>query len=65
MIIALTLGIFSARSQSAYNDTLHITPAMVDSINASRRVEKFDRDVEPATEERIANNVKNMLARLV
>ena len=46
MIIALTLGIFNARSQSAYNDTLHITPAMVDSINASRRVGKFERDVE-------------------
>ena len=49
-----------------------LTDAFVDSVS-ERYIElyehitgeKFDRDVEPATEERIANNVKNMLARLV
>lgn len=46
VIAILTLGAFCARSQSAYSDTLHITPAMVDSINDSRRVQKFDREIE-------------------
>lgn len=46
LILTLTLGVLYARSQSALGDTLHITPAMVDSINASRSVEKFERDIK-------------------
>lgn len=42
----MTLGALCARSQYAYCDTLRITPAMVDSINASKRVQQFDREIE-------------------
>lgn len=66
--MALTLGVFNARSQtpvsadprepsadiqnSTFNiqrsasDTLHITPAMIDSIRNSKKLEKFDHDIE-------------------
>ncbi|MCM1369712.1 MAG: hypothetical protein NC204_05000 [Candidatus Amulumruptor caecigallinarius] len=50
-------GIFIARSQTAYipladvqvqhhADTLHITPAMIDSIKSHPRIESFERDIE-------------------
>lgn len=46
ILIALALGVFYAQSQTAFNDTVHITPAMVDSINSSNRITEFDRDIE-------------------
>ena len=39
-------GALVARSQTAYGDTLHITPAMVDSINSQSRIANFERDIE-------------------
>lgn len=42
----MTLGALCARSQSAVNDTLHLTPAMIDSIRARSKVTEFDRDIE-------------------
>lgn len=42
----MTLGAFSAQSQTAFNDTLHITPAMIDSIRSERVIEDFDNDIE-------------------
>ncbi len=56
-VFFLTLGVFSARSQSVshpeeqtrpvvLHDSLHVTPAMVDSIRAVKRIEPFDREIE-------------------
>lgn len=42
----MTLGAFAAQSQTAFGDTIHITPAMVDSINDARKITYFDRDIE-------------------
>lgn len=46
LFVVLTLGAICARSQTAYSDTLHITPAMIDSIRASQKIQPFDRDIE-------------------
>lgn len=46
LTVVLTLGALCARSQTAFGDTLHLTPAMIDSINASNRIQQFDRDVQ-------------------
>lgn len=45
-LAVMTLGVFYARSQTAYNDTLHITPAMIDSIRANTQIEPFEREIE-------------------
>lgn len=42
----LTLGVSFARSQSAYNDTVHLTPAMIDSIRNANKIQPFERDIE-------------------
>ena len=42
----LALGASCAWSQSAVSDTLHVTPAMIDSIHASERIKPFERDIE-------------------
>ena len=42
----MALGAFCARSQTAFGDTLHMTPAMIDSIHASTKVVEFERDIE-------------------
>lgn len=42
----LTPGALCAWSQSASNDTIHITPAMIDSIHAANKVQEFDREIE-------------------
>lgn len=42
----LTLGAHSARSQSAFQDTVHLTPAMIDSINSANKIRPFERDIE-------------------
>lgn len=42
----MTLGVFYARSQTAYSDTIHITPAMIDSIREINKIEQFDRKIE-------------------
>lgn len=51
----LTLGAFGARSQSDFStdslrvvpaDTLHVTPAMIDSIRNNPAVDKFDQQFE-------------------
>ncbi|MDE6231093.1 MAG: hypothetical protein K2M37_05695 [Muribaculaceae bacterium] len=52
----MTLGVCDARSQSVsdmpgghpvvLHDSLHVTPAMVDSIRAVRHIENFEHDVE-------------------
>lgn len=47
--MVLTLGAFGVRSQSVdcpASDTLHITPAMVDSIRVNRQMEPFEREME-------------------
>lgn len=42
----LSADITGASAVRTYADTLHITPAMVDSINESRRIQPFERDME-------------------
>lgn len=42
----MTLGAFAARSHSAVGDTLHITPAMIDSIRAAEPIKPFENDIE-------------------
>lgn len=46
LLVSVTLGVFCARSQTAYNDTLHLTPAMIDSIHAANKIQPFERDIE-------------------
>lgn len=46
LLLALTLGAVCARSQTADCDTLHLTPAMIDSIQTSQKVKPFERDIE-------------------
>ena len=42
----MTLGVSYARSQSAFPDTVRLTPAMVDSINAANKIRPFEREME-------------------
>lgn len=42
----MTLGAFAARSHSDVCDTLHVTPAMVDSIRNAEPIKPFENDIE-------------------
>ena len=44
--MVLTLCAAGAQGQTALEDTLHITPAMIDSLRAAEVVEPFERDIE-------------------
>lgn len=43
---SVALGAFCAQSHSVENDTVRITPAMIDSINAARPISSFDVESE-------------------
>lgn len=47
VVIALTLGALGAQSQTHLDaDTLHITPAMIDSMRNDKSIKPFDRKLE-------------------